>query len=87
MAAKKQEIKEFPQQSIDLMFWQYTQGAKDGVDSMDDVSDNARQLLNINYLIDEKLKHIKKTYNGRRPTFDLKAEIVNGKIEIKKITP
>jgi hypothetical protein len=78
--SKKQEITPFPQQTLDTMFWQYIQGVKDAVEHGTYVTKEEI----INEFIAEKLAHIKQMHNGRRPSFDLKAVEIMGKIEIKK---
>lgn len=79
----RHEIKPFPQQSIDLMFWQYVQGVKDAVTKVS-ATNPEQQIKTINFFIYEKLENIKRMHPGRRPAFDLKAERVGDKIEIKK---
>lgn len=80
--AKKETISPFPQAEIDLIFWQYIQGAKDAMGLGPWEKD--WQVIRLNQMIDQKLIHIQQHHNGRRPTFDLKAELIMGKIEIKK---
>jgi hypothetical protein len=84
---KKQEIEPFPQRELDLMFWQYVQGAKDVLESLPSkviptAEDRAQK---INTFIKTKLVHIQKMHSGRRPSFDIKAEIIMGEITLKKI--
>lgn len=83
MSKREQQIQPFPQDKIDLMFWQYVQGVKDAVTEIS-ATVPEQQSKTINFFIHEKVEHIKKMHNGRRPAFDLKAEFVGDKIEIKK---
>jgi hypothetical protein len=79
---KRDIVTRLPQSDIDLMFWQYVQGVKDVVITISP-SNNERQTEVINVFINEKLKYIQENH-GKTPSFTLRAEVIMGKIEIKK---
>lgn len=84
--SKKHEIQPFQQQDLDLMFWQYSQGVKDVIEKLPIalLPTNEAKVETINSFIKAKFVHIHHLHNGRHPSFDLKAEVIMGKIEIKK---
>jgi hypothetical protein len=76
---KRDVVTRLPQSDIDLMFWQYVQGVKDAVERSDFVTKTEI----INEMIAEKFNYIQANH-GKTPSFTLRAEVIMGKIEIKK---
>lgn len=76
-----QVVNTFPQEIIDNSFWQYVQGAKDLLCLTGGCDD---PVTIVHLLISNKLEHIANVYNGRRPSFDIYAELYNGRVEVFK---
>jgi hypothetical protein len=72
---------QFPQDKIDLMFWQYMSGVVDAIGSDNFATINEKR---IEELMKRKLARIAEVYNDRKPTFGLKVTFSNNQFQLSK---